>query len=262
MLILFVVAGSTVVSGQSGWKKLGDEHVNFDIDHDVINVNDSSRIRELRLRVDNAPIKFRRIVINYKDGVKQDVEYVQSVTIGGDSSVIAIDGDGHVISSVEFWYETASLGGKKAHITLYGSSTVTAAPVSTVVVSPDAVTSPVVTPVVAPVVAVSTAGWKKLGDENVNFDVDHDSINVEDSSRIRELRLTVMNAPIKFRRVVINYKDGKKHDMEYLVVVAMGGDSRVIAIEGDGHVIDSVEFWYETASLGGKKAQIILYGRS
>jgi hypothetical protein len=85
---------------------------------------------------------------------------------------------------------------------------------------------------------------------------------VEDSSRIRELRLTVMNAPIKFRRVVINYTDGKKHDMEYLVDVAMGGDSRVIAIEGDGHVSVSVEFWYETASLGGKKAQIILYGRS
>ena len=241
---MVVVGGATIASGQSEWKKLGDEHVNHDVDHDSIHVADSGRIRELRLRVDDAPVKFKRIVITYTDGEKQDVEYLEDVAVGRDSRVIPLGGDGHSIKSVEFWYETASLGGKKAHVTLYGRET--AGPMTTAVVP----------------VATGQTGWKKLGDEHVNHDVDHDMIHIADSGRFRELRLTVMDAPIKFRRVVITYKDDTKQDLEYLEDVAVGRDSRAITLPGDGNVIKSVEFWYETASLGGKKAHVTLFGRS
>src|SRR5688500_14799178 len=97
MVALFIVGGTTLASAQSGWKRLGDEVVNFDIDHDMINISDSGRFRELRLRVDDAPIKFRRVVITYRDGTKQDVEYLEDVPLGTDSRVIAIPGDGHTI---------------------------------------------------------------------------------------------------------------------------------------------------------------------
>jgi len=43
--------------------------------------------------------------------------------------------------------------------------------------------------------------------------------------------------------------------------VKVGGESRSITFEGDGHVIKSVDFWYETDSLGGKKAKVAVYGR-
>ena len=120
MAALFIVGGTTLASAQSGWKKLGDEVVNFDVDHDSINIADSGRFRELRLRVDQAPINFRRVVITYRDDTKQDVEYLESLAMGRDSRSIAIPGDGHTIKSIEFWYETASLGGKKAQVTLFG----------------------------------------------------------------------------------------------------------------------------------------------
>ncbi len=244
ILSLLVLGGTTRASAQDGWKKLGDEHVNHDVDHDSIHVADSGRMRELRLRVDDAPVNFRRIVITYTDGQKQDLEYLENVAIGRDSRIVPLGADGHAIKEVEFWYETASLGGKKAHVTLFGRE------------YSDAV------PGVAVPVAASSVGWKNLGDEHVNYDVDHDMIHIADSGRFRELRLSVKDAPIKFRRVVITYRDDTKQDVEYLEDVAIGHDSRVITIPGDGHAIKSVEFWYETASLGGKKAHVTLFGRS
>jgi hypothetical protein len=251
VLTMLVLGGTTISSAQDGWKKLGDEHVNHDVDHDSIHVADSGRMRELRLRVEDAPVSFKRIVITYTDGQKQDVEYLENVAVGRDSSIVPISGDGHAIKEVEFWYETASLGGKKAHVTLFGREYMGTTPTS--VVSSTAV--------VPAAVVTSAGGWKNLGDENVNFDVDHDVIHIADSGRFRELRLSVKNAPIKFRRVVVTYTDGTKEDLEYLEDVAVGHESRVIALTGDGHVIKSVEFWYETASLGGKKAHVTLFGR-
>ncbi len=260
MIATFMIAGVATVSAQGEWKKLGDENVNFNVDHDTINVKDSSRIRELRVSVKNAPVKFLRMVINYTDGTKQDLEWLEDVALGRDSRTIMIEGDGHVIDSVEFWYETASLGGKKAHVTLYGRSYNGASPVS---VAPVSIAAPVAVsvPVMVERVALIQGEWKDLGDEDVQFDLDHDTIEISDSGRFRELRLLVENAPIKFSRVLITYMDGVKQDVEYLENVEVGRHSRSIAIQGDGHVIKTVEFWYETASLGGKKAHVTLYGR-
>ena len=279
LLFLIFAVSTASVSAQTDWKKIGDENVNFTVDHDSIDVNDDSRIRELRMSIKNAPINFKRIVVHYKDGQKQELDFMENVAMNSDARVIQLAGDGHVIDRVEYWYETASLGGKKAHITLYGRSgapmpvsttviTTTTTPGAAVVTTPSVVTAP--TAVTAPVTVVTSDAvvapgpdkWRKLGDEVVNFDVDHDTIDVNDDNRIRELRINVADAPVRFRRIVITYKDGVKKDMEYMEDIAMGRDGRLISLEGDGHIIDAVEFWYETASMGGKKAHITLYGRS
>lgn len=114
--------------------------------------------------------------------------------------------------------------------------------------------------VAAGVMAV-TGDWVKLGEKDVDFSVDHDTIGAESKGPIREIHLKVMNAPVKFKKVVINYKDGEKKELEYLEDVKVGDDSRSITIEGDGHVIKTVDLWYETDSLGGKKAKVAVYGR-
>ena len=103
--------------------------------------------------------------------------------------------------------------------------------------------------------------WVKLGEKDVDFKVDHDTIGAESKGNIREIHLRVANAPIKFRKVVVNYKDGNKQELEFLEDVAIGKESRAITIEGDGHPIKTVDLWYETDSLGGKKAKVTIYGR-
>lgn len=109
---------------------------------------------------------------------------------------------------------------------------------------------------------VTQADWVKLGEKDVDFKVDHDTVGAESKGAIREIRLSVANAPIKFKKVVINYKDGEKKELEFLEDVKVGDYSRSITIEGDGHAIKTIDFWYETDSLGGKKAKVTIYGRS
>lgn len=114
---------------------------------------------------------------------------------------------------------------------------------------------------VAAVGLSAQSDWIKLGEKDVDFGVDHDTIGAESKGAIREIHLRVMNAPVKFRKVVINYKDGEKKELEYLEEVEVGRDSRSITIEGDGHKIKSVDLWYETDKMGGKKAKVTVYGR-
>ena len=114
----------------------------------------------------------------------------------------------------------------------------------------------------AGVSSASAQDWVRLGEKDVDFHVDHDTIVAQNKGRIREIHLKVMNAPIKFTKVVINYKDGEKKELEFLEDLQMDKESRSITIEGDGHVIKTIDLWYETDSLGGKKAKVTVYGRS
>ena len=122
LLAVFALVGATAVSAQTDWKKLGQKDVDFHIDHDRIIARDKGHIREIHMSVTKAPVKFSKIVINYKNGDKQDVEFLENVAVGGMTKSITIEGTGRVISSVDLWYETASLGGKKAKVTVYGKS--------------------------------------------------------------------------------------------------------------------------------------------
>jgi hypothetical protein len=122
LVLVFAAFGTIAAYGQSNWVKLGEKDVDHKIDHDTIVASDKGHIREIHLAVRNAPIKFSRVVINYRDGMKQELEFLEDVAVGHESRSINIEGDGHVIKSLDFWYETDSLGGKKAKVTVYGRS--------------------------------------------------------------------------------------------------------------------------------------------
>lgn len=121
MGLIFFMAAATAASAQD-WVRLGQKDVDFHVDHDTIVANHKGHVREIHMNVAYAPIKFRKVVINYKDGERKELEYLEDVQVGGDSSSITIEGDGHVIKTIDLWYETDSLGGKKAKVTVYGRS--------------------------------------------------------------------------------------------------------------------------------------------
>jgi hypothetical protein len=120
MLVVFALAGATAASPQSDWKKLGQKDVDFHIDHDRIIARDKGGIREVHFSVKIAPVKFSKVIINYKNGEKQEVEFLEDVQLGGMTRSITIEGTGRKIDSIDVWYETDSLGGKKAKVTAYG----------------------------------------------------------------------------------------------------------------------------------------------
>ncbi len=121
LLVLIALAGSSMASAQGGdWKKLGEKDVDFHIDHDRIIARDKGGIREVHFSVKHAPVKFQKVVINYRNGEKQDVDFLEDVKLGGETKSITIEGTGRRIDSIDLWYETNSLGGKKAKVTVYG----------------------------------------------------------------------------------------------------------------------------------------------
>ena len=120
LMVLFVLAMGITTASAQGWRKLGQKDVNFTTDHDTINASGKGKIREIHLTVKYSPVSIKRVVINYKDGTNQDLEFVEDLQVGRESRAITIEGDGHVINRIDLWYETNAMAGKKAKVTVYG----------------------------------------------------------------------------------------------------------------------------------------------
>jgi hypothetical protein len=108
----------------------------------------------------------------------------------------------------------------------------------------------------------ASAQWRHLGSREVNDRVDHDTINVTAArGDFRKVRLSVNNAPVRMYRMSITYGNGETQEIQLRSLIKAGGQSRVIDLEGRERVIRKVDFWYEAASLGRRKARITLWGR-
>ena len=82
--------------------------------------------------------------------------------------------------------------------------------------------------VLAAASAASAQAWQRLGEKDVNFGVDHDRISAGGHGAIRELHFVVQNNPIKFTKVVINYKNGEHQDVDYAEDLVLDKESRSI----------------------------------
>jgi hypothetical protein len=106
---------------QRGWEYLGEANVDGQVDHDNIKVTAAEgTFRAIRMRVENAPIRFDRVVIHYGDGESQPIMIRSKIGAGGQTRVIDLPGDRRVIQGVEFWYERASGSPAKPKVRLFG----------------------------------------------------------------------------------------------------------------------------------------------
>lgn len=104
-------------------------------------------------------------------------------------------------------------------------------------------------------------GWELLGTRTVTDRADHDAITAGRQGTFRSLKITVQGRAVQFRDVKIHFANGDVQNVELRSVIPAGGESRVIDIEGRDRVIRSVEFWYDTQSLG-KRAVVKVFGKS
>lgn len=119
MFMFAVTAWATTVSAQ--WRELGSKEVDDRADHDTINVTGmKGDLRKIRIAVSDAPVRFYRVTLTYGNGTKQDIPLRSIIRAGRESRVIDLQGNERVIRKVEFWYEAASLGRRKARVTLWG----------------------------------------------------------------------------------------------------------------------------------------------
>ena len=105
--------------------------------------------------------------------------------------------------------------------------------------------------------------WELLGERTVTDKADHDVLPVTAArGTFHSLKLEVRGRSVQFHSVKIHFGDGETQDVELRNVIPAGGESRVIDVEGHDRVIRSIEFRYDTQSLFGKKAVVLVYGRN
>ena len=105
--------------------------------------------------------------------------------------------------------------------------------------------------------------WVSLGQRNVTDRVDHDTVVVTGSrGTFTAGKFTVQRRAVGFHRVVIHFANGADQNVELRNTIRAGGESRVIDIDGADRVIRSIDFWYDTASIGrGQRATVRVLGR-
>src|SRR6478672_9023113 len=83
--VVFVVtflAGASVVSAQ--WRQLGSKEVDYNADHETIGVGAmKGDLRRIQLRVQRAPVRFERVVVNFRNGGTQEVPVRELIRAGG-----------------------------------------------------------------------------------------------------------------------------------------------------------------------------------
>ncbi len=119
-LLLATTAGAYAQPGR-GWDYLGEANVDGQMDHDSIRVTGSQgRFRAIRIRVENAPIEFDRIVVHYGNGASEPIQIRQKIRPGGQTRVIDLPGERRVIESVELWYGRANPRSARPKVRLWG----------------------------------------------------------------------------------------------------------------------------------------------
>jgi hypothetical protein len=122
MILLFIASSVATVSAQKKrWRELGSREVDYNVDHDTILVTGfKGDFRKIKLRVENAPVRFIRVTVTFGNGRSQEIAVRSLIRAGGETRAINLPGRERVINKVDFWYESASLRRQKARVTLFG----------------------------------------------------------------------------------------------------------------------------------------------
>jgi hypothetical protein len=118
--LLLLVSLSPAVTAED-WIHLGDKHVDGNSDHDKISLGSSEgRFRQLQIRVDDAAVNFKRVVVHFGNGSDEELQFREVINPGGSTRAMDLRGRRRIIKSVEFWYEKANWGSTRPTVRLFG----------------------------------------------------------------------------------------------------------------------------------------------
>lgn len=106
------------------------------------------------------------------------------------------------------------------------------------------------------------AAWEPLGQRDVDFKVDHDSIDVgKHEGRFRELRFVAHGGTVEVYEIKVILGDGEAYNHPTHLMLDRG-EGRTLDLPGDRRTVRRVEFVYRSLHKGGgHHATISLYGR-
>ena len=105
-------------------------------------------------------------------------------------------------------------------------------------------------------------GWELLGEQQADFRLDHDQINVgRREGRFSAIRIEVRGAPLEMRDMVVTFEDGSKFSPNLRARFDENSRSREIDLPGDRRAIRSVAFTYRSIDRREGRATVMLWGR-
>lgn len=120
LLLLFTL---TLSAYAQRWEKLGERTVNYRTDRDVIKCSHKGTFTAIKIHVENSPVEFDDIEVEFLNGNKQKINIRQLIRAGGESRVIDLRGNKRVIKDITLIYQTkrhAGIHKKKARVYIMG----------------------------------------------------------------------------------------------------------------------------------------------
>ncbi len=121
LLALAIILSTPAFSQPGKWTLLGERLVNDRLDRDVIPVTAAKGdFKSLVIRVKGASVYFKKVVVVYGNGERDEIELRNTIPAGGSSRVIDLKGHDRIIREIEFWYDANTIRGRKAMVRVFG----------------------------------------------------------------------------------------------------------------------------------------------
>jgi hypothetical protein len=110
-----------VTNDKPGWHKIGETHVDFKTDKDVVKVFGADYFKALQIKAVDAPVHIEDMKVVYEDGEPEDIPIRYDFQKGTESKPIDLKGYERKIKEIRFIYRTVpNSKDEKAHIEIYG----------------------------------------------------------------------------------------------------------------------------------------------
>lgn len=150
-------------------------------------------------------------------------------------------------------WELCELPGFDGHCSLFDASVEDLPPVLRTVQS--------ARPVGGAAMPLPADGWRTLSRRHVRDRAERDSAWVPSLARFDEVRVCAERNPVRVRRAEARLRDGRSQRLFLPLVIRPGECSRPIRLQRRPVGLASVEFEYETMSLGLATAHIVVQAR-
>jgi hypothetical protein len=108
-MVLLAAASAAPALAQTGMGLIGQRVVDG-ADRDTIAARGSGQYREMMICVEDAPVAFQEVVVQYKSGGAQHIRLRQRIAAGRCSRIVTLSGRDRDIATVDFTYAPAAGG--------------------------------------------------------------------------------------------------------------------------------------------------------
>ena len=109
--------------------------------------------------------------------------------------------------------------------------------------------------------AMSAQDWELIGQRQVDFKGDRDTISGKTKGSFKQLRLVVKGGSIELSDMVVTFGNGEKFSPEMRHRFDESSSSRTIDLPGDRRSIRTIDFRYRSTDRREGKGTVAVYGR-